>query len=389
MQNLIFNTHDIILLATIYQSILFALLILLVPHKRHKSDAFLVGFLITQAFIPLHLLINYGDGFRLIALEASPNLYRFFEVAYWLEGPLLLWYTRAMVYKKYVISKKDAIFLLPVAIYLIWMWFDFYSMSHAEKYDELFGYEAVDGSLLRHSSGLVREVLRVAFSVMCLMDIRHCRQQIRKRYSNADQIDFGWLNFLVIGFMVVRVWAVLVSVALLISAHTNYVLNVEFMGLTGNYTVFILVSALIFRSLSQSSLFEGVDTKEHTDEAPQELEKAEIDPSIIAKIEQHMLDAKPYLANILTLEQLAKQIEMSPRSLSNVINRHYKHNFFEFVNHYRVEEAKQILADKTQHKKTMIDVMADCGFNSKATFNTFFKKIVGSTPSQYRSKMLG
>ncbi len=386
MQNLIFNTHDIILLATIYQSLLFALMILLVPHKRHKSDVFLIGFLITQAFIPLHILINYGDGFRLIALEASPNLYRIFETAYWLEGPLLLWYTRSLVYRDYSISRIDIAFIIPAAAYLLWTWFEFYSLPHADKYAQLAGYEAVDGSLTRHVSGFVREILRVAFSVMCLIDIRHCRQQIRKRYSNVDDIDFGWLNFLVIGFLVVRVWAILVSVALIISAHTAYTIDVEFMGLTGNYTVFVLVSALIFRSLSQSSLFEGVEQVKANEP---DTERSEIDPMLVHNIETQMHETKPYLANILTLEQLAKQMNMTPRALSNVINRHYKHNFFEFINHYRVEEAKLILADPQQKSKTMIEVMADCGFNSKATFNTFFKKIVGSTPSQYRAKMLG
>lgn len=388
MKNLIFNTHDIILLATIYQSLLFALLILLVPHKRHKSDIFLIGFLITQAFIPLHLLINYGDGFKLIALEFSPNLYRIFEIAYWLEGPILLWYTRSLVYKDYRLSRIDLMFLAPAALYLIWVWFDFYSLNHLEKYSFLSGYAWTQGTLERHSTGFVRELLRAAFSVMCLIDIRHCRQQIRKRYSNADEIDFGWLNFLVIGFLVVRIWAVIVSVAILISVHTPYTIDVEFLGLTGNYTVFILVSALIFRSISQSSLFEGVEPINKKEDVHQELDKTEIDPALVKHIEAHMTEHKPFLANILTLDQLAKQLKMPSRSLSNVINRHYKHNFFEFVNHYRVEEAKQILANPEENKKTMIDVMADCGFNSKATFNTFFKKIVGSTPSQYRSKML-
>jgi len=99
-----------------------------------------------------------------------------------------------------------------------------------------------------------------------------------------------------------------------------------------------------------------------------------------------MRTEKPFLAHILTLERLAKQLSMPQRTLSNAINRHFNQNFFEFVNHYRVEEAKTLLADPEHKSKTMIDVMADCGFNSKATFNTFFKKIVGSTPSQYRAE---
>ena len=89
MQDLIFNTHDIILLVTIYQSILFALLVWTIKHERHQSDYFLIGFLLTQAAIPLHLLVNFGDGFRLVALDFFPDSYRIFEIAYWLEGLLL------------------------------------------------------------------------------------------------------------------------------------------------------------------------------------------------------------------------------------------------------------------------------------------------------------
>ena len=61
-------------------------------------------------------------------------------------------------------------------------------------------------------------------------------------------------------------------------------------------------------------------------------------------------------------------------------------NFFEFVNHYRVEEAKRLLADPQAAGKNMIDLMYDMGFNSKATFNALFKKKVGMTPSEFRKQ---
>ncbi len=383
MKELIFNTHDIVLLATIYQSILFALLIRVVKHDRHPSDYFLIGFLLTQSAIPFHILINYGEEFRFIALNFLPDSYRIFEIAYWLEGPLLLWYTRSLVYKHFRLTWVDATFLVPALVYLIYMGVTFYSLESAVKYDILVDYQTEKASLSRHASGFIREALRVMFSVLCLIDIRHCRQQIRARYSNVEKIDFGWLNFLVIGFLIIRVWAILVSLAIILNVHGGWRIDFGLLGLIGNYTTFLLVSALIFFSLSRSSLFEGLD-----DSNVSSNDALAIDPELVAKIEQHMEERKPYLANILTLDQLATQLEMSPRMLSTIINRHFEQNFFEFVNRYRVEEAKRQLSNPELKRKTMIEVMGDCGFNSKATFNTIFKKLVGSTPSQFRARSL-
>ncbi|MBX2850060.1 MAG: helix-turn-helix domain-containing protein [Acidiferrobacterales bacterium] len=387
MERLIFNTHDIILLVTIYQSVLFTLLIAVIKYsRRHISDYFLIGFLLIQAAIPLHILINYGEAFRFIALDWSPNLYHVFEVAYWLEGPLLLWYTRAVVYKNYRLGKPDFKFVIPALLFLIYTFVTFYRMDTDNKVDLLTDYNTLESPLTVHMIGVIRESLRVFFSILCLVDIRHCQNQIRARYSNVDDIDMDWLYFLVIAFLLIRVWALFVALAIFVSAHFGFGIDFSTMGLIGNYTVFVLVSALIFFSLMRSSLFEGVEAKSHDSFGGSE--KEDFDSALPARIQKYMQTEKPYLATILTLEQLANQLEMSPRLLSTVINRHFEQNFFEFVNHYRVEEAKMLLEDLSQKDKTMIEIMADSGFNSKATFNTFFKKLAGSTPSQYRASRL-
>ena len=101
-----------------------------------------------------------------------------------------------------------------------------------------------------------------------------------------------------------------------------------------------------------------------------------------------MQEHKPYLNHLLTLDNLATQIFMPPRQLSQVINRHFKQNFFEFINSYRIEEAKILLTKEENAKVTMLEIMDQAGFNSKATFNTFFKKLVSLTPTQYRKTQL-
>lgn len=383
LERLIFNTHDIVLLATIYQCVLFAMLLFVVRHQRRMADYFLIGFLLTQAAIPLHILVNYGAEFRYIALNISPNLYRIFEIAYWLEGPLLLWYTRALVYKNYQLTRTDLWFLLPAAIYLIWIWLEFYALPFQTKVEFLRNYHTEQANFLRHAEGFIRECLRVLFSILCLIEIHQFRKQIRHRYSSLENIDLGWLNLLVIGFTIIRCWAVFVAAAIILNVHGGIPIDFSVMGLIGNYTTLGLVSALIFFSLSRSRLFEGVITVEEGN-----AEHVEFDTAEVARIEAHMATNKPFLKHILTLEQLARQLELPTRTLSNIINRHFKQNFFEFVNRYRVEESKRLLQDPELAQLTMIEVMSKSGFNSKATFNTFFKKLVGVTPSQYRKQSL-
>jgi len=92
----------------------------------------------------------------------------------------------------------------------------------------------------------------------------------------------------------------------------------------------------------------------------------------------------PYLNHLLTLENLASQLTLLPRYLSTLINRHFEKNFFEFVNYYRIEESKHPLTSAANQKTTMLNIMDGAGINSKATFNTFFKKLVGVTPTQFR-----
>jgi AraC-like DNA-binding protein len=384
MSDYIFNFHDTVLLATAFQSLLFILLILLVKHERHISDLFLIGFFIAQISITIHILLNYSLEIRFLGVLESPNLLHTFDIAYWLEGPLLLWYTRSILYKNFTITKNDAWYLLPTLIYFIYILFVFYSVGDADKIEYLAREKAATAPSIHHGVEALRECLRVVFGMLCLIDIRRARSDLRDRFSNIEKIDIGWLSILVIAFTTVRVWIlIVVSAALLIPSLGESIFNA--MGLAGNYLTFALITSLMFLSLQRSSIFDGHMTEEDTAVVPEE---QDINPELAKKIENHMVVEKPYLMHLLNLEQLASQLSMHPRALSVAIKKHFKTNFYEFVNSYRINEAKSILSNPLEKHKTMIEISGDCGFNSKATYNSFFKKLVGMTPTQYRSEKL-
>ena len=66
------------------------------------------------------------------------------------------------------------------------------------------------------------------------------------------------------------------------------------------------------------------------------------------------------------------------------MNTYAGSNFSDYINSYRVEEAKKLLADTTFDNYTIVAVGLECGFNSKSTFYNAFKKFTGVTPTVYK-----
>lgn len=96
-----------------------------------------------------------------------------------------------------------------------------------------------------------------------------------------------------------------------------------------------------------------------------------------------MTEKKLYLNPDLKLHDLAIQLEVAPHLLSEKINQELNMNFYDFVNHFRIEEFKhRALAPENSHL-TLLALAYDVGFNSKASFNRIFKKNTGLTPSQF------
>ncbi len=107
---------------------------------------------------------------------------------------------------------------------------------------------------------------------------------------------------------------------------------------------------------------------------------------ILGRLNYLMDEKKLYLDAELTIEQLAEAIPCSRHHLSQALNQQLQKSFYDYINAYRVEETKTLLADplKTNHK--IASIAYDAGFNSLSAFNDIFKKFTGSTPSQYRKQ---
>jgi AraC-like DNA-binding protein len=102
------------------------------------------------------------------------------------------------------------------------------------------------------------------------------------------------------------------------------------------------------------------------------------------ELTRHMETNKPYLEGDLVLPQLAQQLGISANYLSQVINEQLQVNFYDFINGYRVEEAKGLIRNAGKKNANILNIALDSGFNSKSAFYTAFKKATAMTPTQYR-----
>ena len=101
-----------------------------------------------------------------------------------------------------------------------------------------------------------------------------------------------------------------------------------------------------------------------------------------------MDDEKLFLEPNLSLADVSLKLKITQRNLSELIRDESDKNFNQFVNHYRVEEAKKLLLDTSNDHLNMLGIAFDSGFSSKATFYSVFKKHTSHTPKSFKDKIL-
>lgn len=104
------------------------------------------------------------------------------------------------------------------------------------------------------------------------------------------------------------------------------------------------------------------------------------------KILNYMETSRPYLNSQIKQLDVAKELNMNLHLLSETLNTSFKQNFNNFINLYRVNEAKQLMKKPEYRKYKIITIAYDSGFSSKPSFNRVFKNLVGCTPTEFQKK---
>jgi len=348
-------------------------LCLLLVTKRNKStaDILLATWLLLNT---LHLLFFYLDRTRqypqfLGAAMPLPLVH----------GPFLYAYTRALT-NRALPTKVLMLHFLPALVVLVWM-IPFLLLTTAEKqvvFDNRgVGYETFN--TIRYSAVVLSGILYVILSSLVLQ--RH-RRSIAEEFSYTEKINLAWLQYLI--YWIGAIWlGVLLSNETMI--FSTAVLFMVFVGYFG-----IRQTSIFHVGIAQTGSVPGTERAEaepHVTAEKRKYEKSgltvEASQSLHLSLINLMESEKVFRESELSLTELAARLNTPPNYLSQVINEREGKTFYDYINTLRIEEFKRLAAGPDSRRYTLLGLAQECGFNSKSSFNRYFKKVTGTSPSQF------
>lgn len=352
-----------------------------------SGAAFLLGFLLLAHSRKVNTLANIFLGLFVITLGLAiveiplfyqkvhlkdPNLFEMIGLSRFLTAPFL--YLSILYFTSFSkeFEKKHLWHFLPFLFFLVFRFPFFITGKNME-----FSYEV--GRIVFSLLQIVLPLQTMIYWSLSFRKLQNHLNHIHEFSSSVEKIDLFWLKyFLLVLLFIVAAWFNLVFFNLKKLIELTpfiYLLSVFFLA------YFSLQQKEIF-DFSKSDLNDLSTIKDYKKEKPKRVSQTRMD-ELNERLQILINAEKLYLDNDLNLPKLAKSLNASCNETSFVINELYGCNFYNFINKYRIEEAKKMLLSEKHSQLNILGIAYESGFSSKTTFNTTFKKHTGFSPSDF------
>lgn len=376
-----FNIFNIFIIAGVIQGFIFTLVVLFNKKYRAKTTLFLVS------LICIYSLGNLTYILPDIGVMSLTKMYNTLFLPFASLIPVLIYfYVVFFLFPNKDFNFKDKILFLPFAILLVLTLFFRIDYFLGDKSDIL--------NPLFVRSIHINETFSVLYSIVLLTislkKIHNVQRQQKVFNRNIIRSDLKWLFFSIATILFFTFyWAYLTF----INIYTTQSEPVSF------YVLWIAVAALIYwlghigiykygiikdrKNIRQfqekNNLYNYNDTAFNNNASLQTTEH-------IVALENLFTHDKIYLDSSLSLESMAKRLNLSPSYLSRIIHAELNMSFPDYLNSFRIEEAKNYLRNPEFSNYTIVAIGLEAGFNSKSSFYDVFKRTTGQTPSAFQKQ---
>ncbi len=379
-----FPTFDIYsspLVILLLQGLIFAFLILNKYLKRnYLPDLLLAIFLLLFSYERIHYTIGFMSWY-----DSYPNTkinYYLFPLTLAI-GPLLYFYVRSITNGKFKFTKKDVWHFVPFIAYLLYRFIllllDMSQEGFAETQNGKF-MSSIELSVVNPLLIVASSFHMLIYMAFTLQLYWFYRKKIKQFYSNTYKLELNWVrNFLVL-YAALFVYDVFQNITDSFVVELHWTQKWWFHFLSSGAILYFGIKGFF----TKTDKLQDIDFNfSLSEEAEQEEVEALIDFPEIQLIKSYMESEKPHLRPDLNLKDLSRALNLTSIQLSEIINKGFGMNFNDFVNTYRIDEMKAAFKEGRHKQLSLVGIAYDCGFNSKATFNRVFKKLTGTSPSDY------
>ncbi|GAA0728843.1 hypothetical protein GCM10009430_38320 [Aquimarina litoralis] len=353
----------------------------IVLNLRKRSDKvanlLMSFFVLLHSFFILHicaLLTNYQYYF-------SHSLYISTSFSF-LYGPLIYFYFKRVI-QKHKFRKYDLLHLVPTLLLIVGILMPIYLQSSEEKL-----------RILIHGTypyiRLITIVKLVSLIVYGVLVIRMYLKSLRiKNTRKISRVKFIWQRNIVVFCSLYIITYSVYTFLIFSEIYSGFLFNMQ-VGLMASLVLYVSYTAFVQPSIFGSLKIIRTQPK---DKIPViKYVKSGLTESLSIELKQKLLhllnDHKVYKQNDITLQKLSELMDTTRHNTSQIINEHFNLNFFELINKYRIEEAKELLKEERHKNFNIIDIAYEVGFNNKVTFNKSFKKYNQITPSEYLKSLV-
>lgn len=229
----------------------------------------------------------------------------------------------------------------------------------------------------------------IGYASYILYKLKMYKVRIEDWYSNVNTYDLKWFKNIIYFILVIGIMG---AISLIL-----FKLSVISTGMDGNLATTVIISTMVFYAgfygIRQTSILlqplngSSLKAEAKTNDEKNKYQKTGItvkqSKELFDKLQCFLLENKNYRESDLTLQKLAEYIDLPSNILSQVINQNYGENFFNYINHLRVNDIIANINAQKHKELTLLALAFDAGFNSKSSFNRGFKKKTGKTPREF------
>lgn len=378
----------LILLGAFQALIVFSIFI--INHKKRSSDTIL-------SWLPIWIFIHLGSGFLLHTLFPNAEIHKQYYTFITLIYPPLLYLYAVELSGRHNRNRRKAFYLFIPAIVAAIVYFSIagYIIAHNGKTPAL---------IIQYNKwiGYLAMVMYPLFGILSIYETRFI--------SNFWHAEKQLVRFIAIVYYSILACFLIIMYNNSLPAAERFISDAHLWGRIFTYSGLLSICLAIGRVKVLSLMHThvpGLQTEKNIEEVIEQpvtevaaateetlpgsssvrksILPVDQQSQIAKQLKQWMEEKAVYKDAELTLDKLAETMNLSRHHLSETLNQYLGQSFYQLINEYRIKEVIRLIDESRKNKTNpvILSLAFEAGFHSKSSFNQYFKKVTGDTPSAY------